>query len=391
MATDPVMEQTPSRDESAERRHRDALAAGAGSPLIAEDAELDACIAALGSTVGMDTEFMRVRTFHPIPALYQLAGDVGVALVDAQAPADFGALKALLSDPNRTKIMHSMSEDLEVMARQFDLRPVNVVDTQVAHAFLTPRLSASYATLVEHYAGVQLDKHETRSDWLQRPLSPRQIAYAHEDAAYLRPIWDRQREALLTQGRLDWFVDEMQRILKTPTDTPDTWYRNLKGIWRLSKRELAVLRSLVAWREREARRRDAPRGWTVADEPLLVMARWSRLDADALASLLPRRTANRYAKALVNAHQAGMDDPDPPPCMPRPLGRQGNEIVKTLKAAVREVGERLGMATELLARKRDLEDVYRCYRECGDLPTIYHGWRGELVGDAFRDILAAKR
>ena len=391
MTANSAMEQTPPRCGSAERRHRSALAEGEGGALVAEDADLDACIVALGSTVGMDTEFIRIRTFHPIPALYQLAGDGGVVLVDAQASADFGALKALLSDPNRAKIMHSMSEDLEVMARQFDLRPVNVVDTQVAHAFLAPHLSASYATLVEHYVGVKLDKHETRSDWLQRPLSPRQIAYAHEDAAYLRPIWDKQREALLMHGRLDWFVEEVRRILKMPIDTPDTWYRNIKGIWRLSGRELAVLRSLVAWREREARRRDVPRGWTVADEPLLVMARWSRLDASALTSLLPKRTANRYAKALLDAHRAGMDDPDPPPRAPRPLGRQGNEIVKVLKAVAHEAGERLGMAVELLARKRDLEDVYRCYRDSGDLPAIYRGWRGELVGDAFRDVLAAKR
>ena len=358
------------------------------SPLITEDAELDACIAALGATVGVDTEFIRVRTFHPIPALYQLAGDGDVVLVDAQASADFGALRELLADPDRVKVMHSMSEDLEVMARQFDLRPVNVVDTQVAHAFLTPQLSASYATLVEHYMGVRLDKHETRSDWLQRPLSARQIAYAREDATYLRPIWEQQRDALKAHGRFDWFVDEVQRILQAPVDTPDVWYRNVKGIWRLSVRELAVLRSLVAWREREARRRNVPRGWAVADEPLLVLARRDRPDADALASLLPRRTANRYAKALLNAHQAGMDDPDPPPRAPRPLGRLGNEIVKALRTVVREAAERLGMAPELLARKRELEEVYRCYQEHGELSDQFLGWRSEVVGEPFRAVLA---
>lgn len=277
------------------------------------------------------------------------------------------------------------------MARQFDLRPVEVVDTQIAHAFLSPHWSASYAALAEHYAGVQLDKHETRSDWLQRPLSRRQIDYACEDVAYLRRIWDEQRESLQLHGRLGWFAEEMQRVLAAPTDTPDTWYRNMKGIWRLSGRELAVLRSLVAWREREARRRDAPRGWVVADEPLLAMARWQRLSASALARLLPRRTANRYASALVSAHQAGLDDPDPPPHAPRPLGRLGNEIVRALRAVVAEAAERLGMAAQLLARKRELEDAYRCYVERGDLPEQFSGWRGQAVGEPLREALAARR
>ena len=371
--------------------HASAGAARAfASPLVADDAELDACIAALGSTVGVDTEFIRIRTFHPIPALYQLAGDGRVVLVDAQAQADFGALTALLSDPGRTKIMHSLSEDLEVIARQFERRPVNVVDTQVAHAFLAPDLSASYASLVEHYVGVELDKHETRSDWLQRPLSPRQISYAREDVAYLRPIWEKQREALVACGRLDWFVDEMRRILRAPPDTPDTWYRNLKGIGRLSARELAVLRSLVAWREREARRRDLPRRWAVADEPLFAMARWEQPDAGAVASLLPKRTAKRYAKALLEAHRAGLDDPNPPPPAPRPLGRQGKEVVKALRAVVCEVAERLGMAAGLLGRKRELEDAYRCYRDHGDLPEQFLGWRGQAVAAPLREILAAR-
>ena len=360
------------------------------SPLIVDDAELDACIAALGSTVGVDSEFIRTRTFHPIPALYQLAGDDGVVLVDAQAPARFDALTALLLNAERTKVMHSISEDLEVIARQFDLRPANVVDTQVAHAFLAAEWSASYATLVERYAGVQLAKHETRSDWLQRPLSPRQIAYAREDVAYLRPIWEQQREALEEHGRLHWFREEMQRILLTPTDTPETWYRNVKGNWRLSVRELAVLRSLVAWREREARRRNVPRGWAVADEVLLVLARGSRLEASALTPLLPRRAAKRYLQALKQAHQAGLDDPNPPPPVPQPLGRLGNQIVKTLRTVVTDVAERLGMAAEMLARKRELEDVYRCYRDRGDLPELFFGWRGQVLGEPLREVLAAR-
>ena len=361
-----------------------------GEALIADDERLAASIAALGACVGVDTEFMRVRTFHPIPALYQLADSSTVALVDAKAQATFDALKALLLDPSRIKIMHSCSEDLEVIARHFDLRPRNLVDTQIAHAFLSPNFGPSYATLVEHYAGVALPKHETRSDWLQRPLTAQQLAYAREDAIYLLPIWEAQRQALARLGRLSWFDEEMRLLLATPPDTPETWYRNLKGIARLNARQLAVLRSLVAWREREARRRDLPRAWTVPDDALFTMARRERLSAADVLPLLPRRIARRYAGNLVEAHSQGLDDADPPK-PPRPLRRPDNDALRALRTAAQAEAERLGMAPQLLARKRDLEHVVRHHRQFGELPEAYRGWRGARVGDAFRDVLAGKR
>ena len=363
--------------------------------LVDRDDAIAAGIATLGATVGVDTEFMRVRTFYPIPALYQLAGasagagagEDGVILVDGQAGATFDALKVLLSDPDRSKVMHACSEDLEVIAAHLSLRPVNLIDTQVAHAFLAPEYSVGYTKLVERYLGHTLDQHVTRSDWLQRPLSSAQLQYAREDAAYLVPIWQRQREALEELGRLGWFKQEMGRVLATPAETPDTWYRTIKGIWRLSERQLAVLRSLVRWREREARRRDAPRAWVVADESLLGMARRERLSAPDTAQLLPRRVAARYGDALARAHREGLDDPAPPARAPRPLKQAASTVVKEMRTLATDVAERLGMAPELLARKRDLEAVFRYYRDHAALPDWFGGWRTELLGDVLGEVL----
>ena len=357
--------------------------------LITDDAALAAYVATLGDTVGVDTEFMRVRTFHPIPALYQLAGNGDAALVDAQAPADFASLKTLLAEPAYTKVMHSISEDLEVIAHHFHLRPTNVVDTQIAHAFLTEELSASYATVVKHYEGIELEKHETRSDWLQRPLTEQQLAYAREDVAYLRPIWKQQREALAANGRLAWFLDEMRDILEAPLPTPETWYRNVKGSWRLSDPQLAALRGLVSWREEEARRRDVPRAWTVPDDALLQMARQDRLSSAAIGQLLPPRAARRYAQALLRAHRDGAENATALPRPPKPLGRAGNEVAKSLRHVVEAMAQRLGLAAPILARRRDLEDVIRHFRAHGELPAKFQGWRDELLGDAFRSVLTA--
>lgn len=360
------------------------------SALITTDAGLRACVDSLGDVVGMDTEFIRVRTFYPIPALYQLAGDTGVALVDAQTSATFDPLRSLLLDPSRWKVVHGCSEDLEVIATHLDLRPVSLVDTQLAHAFLDPAFSASYANLVERYLGLKLDKHETRSDWLQRPLSRQQISYAREDVVYLREIWNRQSDALFRAGRLDWFLEEMKAMLHAPVATPDTWFSAMKGIWRLGCRERRVLRHLVRWREQEARRRDIPRAHTVRDEHLFALARCDRLDVAAVASHLPRRTARRYGKMLVAVHRQGLQDRNPVPPATRPLGRRDAEVVKALREAGRHQSTRLGMAPELLARKRDLEAAVRYFRQSGQLPSRYRrGWRRGVVADTFTDMLSA--
>lgn len=358
-----------------------------GDALVGEDEPLAAGIAALGSTVGVDTEFMRVRTFHPIPALYQLAADGGVMLVDAQAAATFAPLKALLLDPARRKVMHACSEDLEVIAVHLDLRPVNVFDTQLAHAFLAPEYSVGYVKLVDHYLGRTLSQHETRSDWLARPLSAAQLRYAREDAAFLVPIWERQRDALDRSGRLHWFEEDMRRVLSTLPETPDTWYRTIKGTWRLNRRELAVLRSLARWRELEARRRDVPRAWVAADDRLTSMARRDELRPNDVATVLPRRVAARYGKALVRAHRAGLADPEPPARIPPPLKHAATAAVKEMRSLASETAARLGVAKELVARKRDLEALYRHYRDYRGLPDWFDGWRAEVLGVALEELL----
>ena len=358
-----------------------------GDALVGNDEALAAGIAALGSTVGVDTEFMRVRTFHPIPALYQLAADTDVLLVDAQAAATFAPLKALLLDPARTKIMHACSEDLEVIAVHLGLRPVNLLDTQLAHAFLAPEYSAGYVKLVHHYLGRTLRQHETRSDWLARPLTDAQVRYAREDAAYLVPIWERQRDALDRCGRLRWFEEDMRRVLSTLPETADTWYRTIKGIWRLNRRELAVLRSLIRWREMEARRRDVPRAWVAADERLTTLARRDELRPDDVASVLPRRVAARYGKALARVHRDGLADPEPPARVPPPLKQAATRVVKQMRSLAAEAAGGLGVAKELLGRKRDLEALYRHYNDHRMLPDWFGGWRAEVLGASFEDLL----
>lgn len=276
--------------------------------LIAADDALDAFLDGCGPVVALDTEFMRESTFYPIAALYQVAGDGGIGLVDARAEQDFAALRGLLEDAAVTKVMHSCSEDLEVFECHLGARPAGLVDTQVAHAFLTPEFGKSYAGLVEHYLGVDLPKQQTRSNWLRRPLSDAQLDYARADVAHLRELWTRLRDRLVETGRLRWFEDEMVAVLGPRDANPEEYYLGMKRAWRMEPRQLAALRRLSAWREAEARRRDVPRARTVRDEHLVVLAEARSPTRALVFRLLPQGIARRYADELLRAHAEGMEE-----------------------------------------------------------------------------------
>ena len=355
--------------------------------LLATDDALDAFLGGCGDVVGLDTEFMRERTFYPIAALYQVAGDAGIGLVDACAAQSFDGLRRLVVDPDVTKVMHSCSEDLEVMETHLGVRPAGLVDTQVAHAFLTPEFARSYAALVERYLGVVLPKQQTRSNWLRRPLSDAQLEYARADVEYLRELWAHMRARLAEAGRLDWFEDEMKSVLDRPAADPEEYYLGMKRAWRMAPRQLAALRRLCAWREAEARRRDVPRARTVRDEHLVVLAEAASPTRALVFRLLPKGIARRYADDLLRAHAQGLEE-DAPPVPDPPLSPREGGVVKAMRDFARTRAEALGIAPELLARRRVLEACVRHFRDCRELPGSLR-WRLELVGERFSELLRA--
>ncbi len=362
-------------------------------PLIETDDDPRWDLGPLGDIVGVDTEFMRTRTFYPIPALYQLGGADGVRLIDAQAQQSFGPLRVLLTDPERTKVMHACSEDLEMIDRHLGLRPLAIADTQIAHAFLGTEISKSYAAVVETYLGFDVSKRETRSDWLARPLSSRQLAYAKEDAAHLVPLWSRMRERLDALDRLSWFEDEMAMTLARPEPDPRAYYRGIKGAMRLRPQNLSVLRALATWREHEARRRDLPRGFILRDESLVAIADAAPVSRDALLELLTRGARRRYAKALLSTCTGGWKEFEhaPPEPLPLPLSKREQAAARRMREFVRVVSERLGFAPELLGRKRLIEACVRRFSATGDLPETLLGWRAPLIGERFLELLRAVR
>jgi ribonuclease D len=349
-----------------------------------------------GGRVALDTEFVFERTFYPRLGLVQVAAAGEVALIDTVALPDLGALAPLLADPAVEKVAHAAAQDVAVLARAAGAAPARLLDTQVAAAFVGFGAAISYAALVETLLGVALGKHETRTDWLRRPLSPAQLRYAAEDVVYLPEAAARLEARLDELGRRRWAEEESQRALAAALERPEpeeSW-RRVRGIQRLPPAARRVARALAAWRERAAEAEDLARPFLLRDETLLALARREELDPEAAARLPgydPRRHAAHVAawrRALAEARACPAPAGEPPE--PRPSaaeiarGRELAELVSRRAAA-------LGLPAELLLPRRDRERLARLLAARAPLAGALPGWRGEALAADLAEPAGAAR
>ena len=180
----------------------------------------------LSEAVSIDTEFARFNTYYPIVGLIQLYDGNQTYLIDPLEIEDISSLASLLTDPNVLKIFHACSEDLEVFQHCLGVLPNPVYDTQIAGALLGVGFSVGYQKLVDHYLSVLVPKEETRSDWLQRPLTPSQLDYAALDVIYLLEVYKIQQVELQDLQRLEWVTAECSQLAKDiPTQiSPSDYY-----------------------------------------------------------------------------------------------------------------------------------------------------------------------
>ncbi len=348
--------------------------------------------------LALDTEFVRERTFFPRLGLIQVADGAAVTLVDPLAVEDLSPFLAALRAPGLTKVLHSASEDLEVLYRAFGIVPEPLFDTQIAAALAGVGASLGYQKLVATVFGVELPKGETRTDWLARPLSPAQLVYAAEDVAYLLPLYDRLGEELERLGRLAWAREDSAALaggLARLDEDPERAYLRRKGAGRLGRRQLASLRALAAWREREARRRDLPRSFVLREDLLLTLATRRPATPRELARLptLDARQAARDGATwleLIREAEALPED-DLPPEPPRvPITPAFRQLEADLRAIVARRAAELGLPSEILAPRRTLDSLLKSAALDSEprLPRELAGWRRDVVGE---DLLAAIR
>ncbi|MFJ5431377.1 ribonuclease D [Pectobacterium actinidiae] len=347
--------------------------------------------------VALDTEFVRTRTYYPQLGLIQLYDGEQLSLIDPLTITDWAPFQALLRDEQVTKFLHAGSEDLEVFLNAFGTLPTPFIDTQILAAFLGKPLSYGFAALVADYMGVTLDKSESRTDWLARPLSEKQCDYAAADVFYLLPMAIQLVADTEAAGWTNAALDECLLLCQRKQDilAPALAYREFGNAWQLRGRNLACLQRLAEWRLRKARERDSAVNFVVREENLLQVARCLPTSLGELSSLGLSGPEIRYhGKTLLDcvAQTDGIADSDCPPPLINLIDYPGyKKAFKDIKALVQRVSEQSGLSAELLASRRQINRLLNWHWKLSGqdvgTPEMLSGWRGQLYGDELREIV----
>ena len=357
--------------------------------LITKQSELEAVVAQLARSefVTVDTEFIRETTFWPELCLIQMASPDTTALIDPLSPEiDLKPFFDLMANEAVLKVFHAARQDIEIIFHLGDLIPHPVFDSQIAAMVCGFGDSVSYDQLVQRITGTQLDKSSRFTDWRHRPLSDKQLEYALADVTWLRDVYLNLRDKLASRKRADWVNEEMEVLTSRETYDlhPENAWTRLK--MRVRKPiELAVLQRVAAWREREARERNVPRGRVLKDDAIYEIAQQQPRDVAALGRLrtTPKgwERSSTAAGLLAAINEALAIPKDELPKIPRQASTSegANAAAEILKVLLRIIAEKEGVAPKIIASSDDIERI-ASEGEAAEVEAL-SGWRREVFGD----------
>lgn len=355
---------------------------------LADDQSLVTLVAA-EERIGVDTEFMRERTFFSQLCLIQVAAQDKIvcadplALTDADQARKDAVWQAILKP---AWILHSGRQDIEVVYQTCGFMPAALFDTQIAAALLGFQPQIGYAGLVSELFDIELAKSHTRADWSRRPLSESILNYAAEDVQYLLPACDLLTERLHELGRFQWAVEDSTDLLDATLyePAPELAIERVKGARNMRGRERAAASELAAWREHEALRTNRPRQWIMRDSVLLDIAVTEPTTLAELGDIqdLAESTIRRAGKKLLEIIDSAIHDKSDyrPPARP---GEREKSLLKKMQIVVSSAAESLGIATEILAPRKELSAAMHGERAS----RVFRGWRKEIIGQSLLEIL----
>lgn len=334
----------------------------------------------------IDTEFLRENTFWPQLCLIQMAGPEGEFVVDPMATGlDLAPFFELMAHKSTTKVFHAGRQDLEIIYAKANLIPEPLFDTQVAAMVCGFGESIGYVNLVKKILNIELDKGARFTDWSRRPLSAKQLSYAIGDVTHLRGVYLFLADELKASGRTNWVAEEMAKLAapETYAADPDVAWKRLKMRVK-SRRALAVMMELAAWRDRQSQAQDVPRSRVLRDEALYDIANQSPTDPAKLGQL--RTVSDGFARSarareIVEVVKAGLDRDIatvPKLSTGQALTPEATAISDLLRVLLKACAARHRVATRLIAASSDLDLI-----ASEDEPDVdaLKGWRRELFGE----------
>jgi len=336
---------------------------------------------ATGGSIGVDTEFIREKTYYPRLCLLQIATRNLIACVDCLADIDLREFLAQLLSKNIEWILHSSRQDLEIVFHYASRLPQRLVDTQIAAGLVGYPPQIGLQDLLADALGVDLPKDYTRTDWSRRPLPAAALDYARDDVRSLIALEDYLRGRLDKLGRCTWLEQDCALLTaQPPVPSAEQLWLRLRGLRALDLDSAATALALVEWREERAQRRDRPRRWILADEHIVAIAKRRprrRQELSAIAGLPTgsvTRSGDELLAAVASASSARYLEPA------RKLAdkeQPEKRKLRLLQDEAKKLASALGIHVETLATRQELADLLLANPPA----RIASTWRAELLAE----------
>jgi ribonuclease D len=318
--------------------------------------------------IGLDTEFLRERTFFPKLCLLQLAAGGHIWCVDTLRIGSLEPLMPALTAAAARKVIHAARQDLEAVYLSAKRVMTPVFDTQIAAGCIGLKPQVGYAELVKTLLDVTVPKGQTRTDWSKRPLTREQLEYAADDVWYLGDVANHLSERLRELKREHWVLEDCRALEDKELYEPDpalAWSR-LRGLAQLAPAPRARAKTVAVWREKLARARDLPRAWILPDAAIFSIAQGSAppLNDSLAASLLD---------ALEGSSRDLYDQEPSQDARPTP---EQKALIERLGKIVDARAAELAVSAEILAPRGELKALAMGKRDVHSLT----GWRREEIG-----------
>jgi ribonuclease D len=347
------------------------------------------------SVIGLDTEFISEGRYEPELCLVQLSTPDEIFIVDPIVLPGLRPMWELLAAPGREIVTVAARQEIKFCAKGAESAPSCVLDLQIAAGLLGYGYPLSHTNLCLRILNAKVNGGESFTDWRKRPLRPVQLEYAADDVRYLLPMREKLLARAAKLNRTNWVRGESEALVNTVMREDERW--RISGSARLSRRQLAVLREVWRWRDRQARGLNVPVARVLGDSMLIEIARRAPATTEDLFSIrgLDSRLLRKAEQEVVDAVAIARAIPesDLPSNERRDDPPQVAVLTKLLSVAVGNLAAETEVDTALLATTSDLQEIVRWFldQEGTPRPQVLHGWRGEILQESLIGFLEGKR
>jgi ribonuclease D len=344
------------------------------------------------NTIGLDTEFMRIRTYYPKLCLVQISSNSGAGCIDCLQNNNLNKVWRLIFNPKKLKIVHSARQDLEILFLIKNQIPRNIFDTQIGAALLGYQPQIGIKQLLKDELNTEISKAETRSDWSKRPLDLKQIEYAIEDVHHLLDLHNVLEKKLKAKERYQWALEDSSRILTNAEEffNPESAWKKISAIKNLKNKNQYLAVKLATWREKTAMQMDLPRQWVLTDQSLIEIA---KKEPASLAQLENTEITDRYLKEselqqilkLVKQYKEKIEGTGKlkPKFNKNYKIRLDPIILEKFSKIINAKAKKLEIFPEVLASKKDLVAMIQDKSNA----KLLKGWRKKIIGTELNEYL----